>query len=364
MFFPFCFVFKGFCFLRCGCLFNCISEWNELNLRNESTAFVANLLSGFGIVLGVVKSCCFDMLDKFRLRLPVASRRLLWLLALAFAIVFIFQYFELPYGNVFLSLLSAGKTKLASAGNFSIGNSSDSRNLTFSDSLNFTNPSTVNGTVDVSELSDGNDSNKKESDDNYDNADPEDESPSKDFELNDNQIMGNVGINDTLAPAEKARVYDNNAPTPELAATPHITARNNVSLVAPTSGENEIYNSSESYSSASVQPLDLSPPLTSPEGVTKNSGTSNLVNPNATSVNRDATKTVEKSKNSGLRNSDVSPLFNYTLAKEFPKMKESSLGAQGVAVSISEMNDKLLHSLALPHSVVWKVFYLIVIMKY
>ncbi|KAJ7958562.1 Exostosin family protein [Quillaja saponaria] len=52
--------------------------------------------------------------------LQVESKRLLWLIGITFAVILVFQYFELPYSSVLLSRFSAGK--ISSQGNSSIQN--------------------------------------------------------------------------------------------------------------------------------------------------------------------------------------------------------------------------------------------------
>ncbi|XP_057799534.1 probable glycosyltransferase At5g25310 [Salvia miltiorrhiza] len=60
------------------------------------------------------------------------TRRLLWYMALAFSLVLMVQYIKLPYGYVMSSLLSIGKSGVASAGSFSINETGSSANPVFS----------------------------------------------------------------------------------------------------------------------------------------------------------------------------------------------------------------------------------------
>lgn len=306
---------------------------------------------------------CFSMGNEFRFNFPPEGRRLLWLMALGFGIFFIIQHFELPYGNVFLSLSSIGKTKVSAAGNSSFANSSSSLridnlsengNLTSSDGLNFTYPSTVDDMANVSVASDGKDANENHSNDNSDNSDPEDEAPSKDaVELNGNQMLDNIGRNDTLPP-EKATELDHAAAVQAPAPSTYSTAINNVSSVAPISAGNDTKNSSIMNSSATVKPPT---PSTSPAGAKTDLRTPVSVEPITPSVNRDAAAvTVKRTEKPRSGKKFISPSINFTIDYQFPKIKESSLNLDSAFVPISEMNDMLLRSLASPHSVVCKDF--------
>lgn len=301
----------------------------------------------------------------FQFNFPPEGRRLLWLMALGFGIFFIIQHFELPYGNVFLSLSSIGKANVSAMGNSSVVNSSSALqidnlsgngNLTSSDGLNFTYPSTVGDMANVSVVSDGKDANESHSNDKFENSDPEDEAPSRDsVELNDNQMPDNIGRNDTLPP-EKAKELDHavSAPAPAPVPSTYGTARNNVSFVAPTSDGNDTKNSSTVNSSPSVK---TPTPLTSPAGANTDFRTPVSVEPITPSVNRDAAAIkVERTEKPRSAKTFISPSINFTVDYQFPKIKESSLNLDSAFVPLSEMNDMLLRGLASPHSVVCKGF--------
>lgn len=308
---------------------------------------------------------CYNMGNGFQFNFPPEGRRLLWLMALGFGIFFIIQHFELPYGNVFLSLSSIGKANVSAMGNSSVVNSSSALqidnlsgngNFTSSDGLNFTYPSTVGDMANVSVVSDGKDANESHSNDKFENSDPEDEAPSRDsVELNDNQMPDNIGRNDTLPP-EKAKELDHAASAPAPAPVPSTygTARNNVSFVAPTSDGNDTKNSSTVNSSPSVK---TPTPLTSPAGANTDFRTPVSVEPITPSVNRDAAAiTVERTEKPRSAKTFISPSINFTVDYQFPKIKESSLNLDSAFVPLSEMNDMLLRGLASPHSVVCKGF--------
>lgn len=57
-------------------------------------------------------------------------------MALAFSLVLLVQYIELPYGYVISSLLSTGKAGAASAGSFSTNETRNQANRTVSGGLN------------------------------------------------------------------------------------------------------------------------------------------------------------------------------------------------------------------------------------
>lgn len=278
---------------------------------------------------------CYNMGNGFQFNFPPEGKRLLWLMALGFGIFFIIQHFELPYGNVFLSLSSIGKTNVSAMGNSSVVNSSSalqidnlSGNGTSSDGLNFTYPSTVGDMSNVSVVSDGKDANESHSNDKFENYDPEDEAPSRDsVELNDNQMPDNIGRNDTLPP-EKAKELDHAASAP--APVPSTYGR--PSVKTPT-------------------------PLTSPAGANMDFRTPVSVEPITPSVNRDAAAiTVERTEKPRSAKTFISPSINFTVDYQFPKIKESSLNLDSAFVPLSEMNDMLLRGLASPHSVVCKGF--------
>lgn len=285
--------------------------------------------------------------NELRFNLPPEGRRLLWLMALGFGIFFMMQHFELPYGNVFLSLSSVGKTKVSTTDNSSVANSSSSLqmddlsengNLASSDGLNSTYPSTDDVMANVSVVSNGKDANENHFNDQFDNSDPEDEDPSKDsVELNGNQMLDNIGRNDTLLP-EKVMELDHAAPAP--APSTYITAINNVSFLAPTSAGNDTTNTSIVNSS------------TSPAGANTDFRTPVSVEPITPSVNRDAAAvTVKRTPKPRSTKAFISPSINFTVDYQFPKIKESSLNLDSAFVPISEMNDMLLRGLTSPHSV-------------
>lgn len=282
------------------------------------------------------------MSNKYRLTSLVESRRLLWLIAVLFALIFCVQYFELPYGNAFLALFLSGNAEVSSVGNSSVGNSSSGiyvgksladGNLNFSNSLNYTEPSTTYGGSDVNELFDGKDAKAKHSDDSLDviaDSDPEDESPSKDFiDMNHNSTTAEVVGNPSLAP-EKAWEPNETVATSDADAT----SNNNISLdriegqnIVPVSVGNDTLNSSLSNPSDTVRPSD-----------------------SPSSADKDATSALQKTSIPDVLKTDLAPSVNYSSKNAIPSVKDRPKDPEDAVVSLSKMNDMLLQSLTSYHS--------------
>ncbi|KAI7988732.1 putative glycosyltransferase [Camellia lanceoleosa] len=91
------------------------------------------------------------------------TRRLLWLLGVTFAVVMVFQHFELPYGSVLSSLLSTGKVSFQGKSSFPAGhepsNSELIGNTTLLNDLNSTK--TIEASDLMKETDGGNDGNDR-----------------------------------------------------------------------------------------------------------------------------------------------------------------------------------------------------------
>ncbi|KAL3500583.1 hypothetical protein ACH5RR_039676 [Cinchona calisaya] len=289
--------------------------------------------------------------NKYRLTSLVESRKLLWLIAVLFAVAFSIQYFELPYGSAFLSLFSSGKGEVALVGNLgnsssssSVGKSLANGSVISSNSLNSTDPITSQGISNVTELSDGKDAKEKHSDDSFDvvgDSDPEDESPSKDFtEVNHNLTVMEVVGGTSLAPEKALESH-------ETIPASNATSRNNVSLDS-NEGQNieqalagdETVDTRLSKPSDTIPPSDSPPPSRSPEGVGINSG----------SPVKNAANASQKSENPGFLKTDLVSSVNDSPKKTIPKVKDRPKDPEDTVFSLSAMNDMLLQSITSYHA--------------
>ncbi|XP_073301603.1 probable glycosyltransferase At3g07620 [Primulina huaijiensis] len=261
------------------------------------------------------------------------ARRLLWLMALAFSVVLLVQYFELPYG--YLSyLLSFGKSQVVYRGNLPTrGSSSEFKSVENQALLSGSNSSTmsvVREDLNAKKFSSGNDADGKHNlsadINNYSNETSSlgDGSPSEDFlKMNEPKVDVIPIQNKTLAP-EKRRDYSYDLPVSNH-------TRSNSSLNHLLSGNVIPPSAPSSYSAA---------PFKSPESVTANHSTNiKSINPDTSSMGKDAPKLYVKTDDAGLTlNNLSSTIFSSPIKKERLK------GPPAKVLPISAMNDLLLQS--------------------
>lgn len=266
------------------------------------------------------------------------ARRLLWLMALAFSVVLLVQYFELPYG--YLSyLLYFGKSQVAYRGSLqNRGSSSEFRSVENQALLSGSNSSTVSVVqedLNAKKFSSGNDADGKhnlsvdinshsnETSGVY--ASPGDGSPSEHFvKMNDPKVDLTLMPNKTLAP-EKSRDYSYDLPLSN-----HTTSSNS-SLIHLLAGNVIPPSAPSSYSAAAFK---------SPESVGANQSTIiKSINPGTSSMGKDAPKLNVKTENTGLTPNNLSgSIFSSSVKKEMLK------GPPAKVLPISAMNDALLQS--------------------
>lgn len=268
------------------------------------------------------------------------ARRLLWLMALAFSVVLLVQYFELPYG--YLSyLLSFGKSQVAYRGSLPTrGSSSEFKTVGNQALLSGSNSSTmseVREDLNAKKFSSVNDADGKHNlsaDINtYYNetfgvyTSPGDGSPSDHFlKMNEPKVDVIPIQNKTLAP-EKSRDYSYDLP-----ASNHTTSSNS-SLNNLLAGNVIPPSAPSSYSAA---------PFKFPESVGANQSTNiKSINPDTSSMGEDTPKLNVKTKNTGLTPNNLSSsIFSSPVKKETLKRPPAKV------LPISAMNDMLLQSYA------------------
>ncbi|XP_073137225.1 probable glycosyltransferase At3g07620 [Henckelia pumila] len=266
------------------------------------------------------------------------ARRLLWLMALAFSVVLLVQYFELPYG--YLSyLLSFGKSQVAYRGGLQTrDSSSEFKSLENQALLSGSNSSTMSAAredLNAKKFSSGNDADDKHNLSagvkNYSNetsgvyTSPGDGSSSEDFlKMNEPKVDVIPIQNKTLA-LEKSRDHSHDLPLSNHAIS------NNSSLNHLFAGNVIPPSAPPSYSAA---------PFKSPESFGANQSTNiKSINPDESSRSKDAPKLNVKTENSGLTSNNLSSsIFSSPIKKERFK------GPPNKVLPISAMNDMLLKS--------------------
>lgn len=282
------------------------------------------------------------------------TRRLICLIGALFAVIVVFQYLELPYGNVLSSLFPVGKD---------VGKSSNQTgdsllefetqiigNITRSNGLNYTDTFPVHEVGNNTEVTEGKDRTP-----NNDFVSDGSRGSNKSFELEEDKdaehgysLKNSVGLNKTSMIDNVKE--SNNVFALERASEPaHSFSLTNVTVDNESSigdiwNEDAVLPSENSRSSntgfASLAPG--LPPVVSPSNIIPptnmdtNSRTPISVNSNSSLEDNDV-------KNSKPLSSDNSSMTSGSLVKERSEIPMSAV------VSISEMNDLLTHSRTSSH---------------
>lgn len=320
-----------------------------------------------------------DMGHKLKKLCQVEARTFGWLIGMVFSIVLVTQYFELPFGNLITSRSSAGETQLVGIGTFSMVDSSTNNNISsnttiFSDlistatdtSLDFDNKTKTTEGKETGPKNNFVPEKNRGSDDSIESdaeRDAEDESPSVDFmedespsvdfvELNGNSTVDISTPDNNLAPKEaRESAYSF---TPKNVATESNSSLGSTSeeSTAFTEEENAGISAGPATSSLALPPIISFPNLHSPnnEDIDSQSPMSSVY-PNTSAVDKDIGSTIPKvEKSEEFQRQTVLP-ENSSSKNNVSPVKEGSEPAAAV-VSISEMNDLLLHSRASSFSTV------------
>lgn len=258
------------------------------------------------------------------------SKRLVWLVAVVFAVVIMFQYFEFPYGDVASSLFSAGRAQPPVSGSYPPQASSQIPkslgNITRFDGSNYTRP------VDIPEKSNNAIDKGNDLDIENDFESEKDEDMDEFTKTDGHGVSGDqIEEIEGLAP-EKVRQFDgdlftNNVNSSTLqekvtgAPSPIATF-----LLPPASSPDS------STSRTTVDATAIAPSTTLDNSTSK----PNIISPNS---DPNFKEPVTSLKNPNLPADDSS-------VKEVPPVKESHERPMGDVVSVSDMHDILLHNRA------------------
>jgi hypothetical protein len=297
----------------------------------------------------------------------VEPKRLLWVMGMVFAVVIVFQYFELPYGSALFSLFPAGKVPGVGNSSYAIGNSPSKPemigNMTFLNGSNSTDTYAIHERADNTGTSEGMDRNPKNgflSDRNgglnkslgldVDNGANKESSAENPVELNRNSTVTNVKNSD-------------NGPAPEEAKEPkQILYQKNDTIDGDfpvgkdgkgtnTSASGHIGNEDPGFATPSpaLPPLTSSPNAASATVVDIRTP---VVDSNTSLLEKNGTTATENIKKSGLFQGGLTPSGNNSSVNSVPEVNKGVQMPMSAVISISEMNDLLLLSHASSQSIV------------
>lgn len=293
-------------------------------------------------------------------------KRLLWVMGMVFAVVIVFQYFELPYGSALFSLFPAGKVPGVGNSSYAIGNSPSKPemigNMTFLNGSNSTDTYAIHERADNTGTSEGMDRNPKNdflSDRNgglnkslgldVDNGANKESSAENPVELNRNSTVTNVKNSD-------------NGPAPEEAKEPkQILYQKNDTIDGDfpvgkdgkgtnTSASGHIGNEDPGFASPSpaLPPLTSSPNAASATVVDIRTP---VVDSNTSLLEKNGTTATENIKKSGLFQGGLTPSGNNSSVNSVPEVNKGVQMPMSAVISMSEMNDLLLLSHASSQSI-------------
>lgn len=286
---------------------------------------------------------------KFRYLWQVEARHLLWLIGTVFSVVFVVQYFELPYGDVLSSLFSAGdipapgKTSLPSSD--SLSKLRTMGNMTTAQGLNSSDVHAMHGIDSNAETMEGNNEGPKN-----DFASVMNGALDKSFGLDEDnknvtvEKVNNSGNRSALKNASKheSSLYlenitaDSNSSLgkiqeDDMALLSQRSERSGVGLISPFPALPPIISSSNTTSLTNLDPH----PITLP--------------PERSSVEEDAAHTLNKDEKAETSQKDLT-LSNRSSISVPAVETRPELPA---VTTISEMNDLLVQSRASSRSMVW-----------
>ena len=293
----------------------------------------------------------------------VETKSLIWVTGMMFAAILVFQYFELPYGNVLSSLFSADKALVVRNGSIWTGHSPNKsemiNNMTVLIGSNTTYA--INERANNTRIFNGRDRNPQDASVRDRNGGTNqslkfDEDINADKESSSENLVepNKISMADTVK-----NVYDGYAP--EEAREPeqsfyvkNDTTNSNFSMHKIEKDENSSTSEHiESSDAGFASPSSALPPMTSSyassQSVVDIESTPPVVDSNTTLLEKDRTE------NSGNLRGELNPLGDNSSISSLNRVtgvnKEVEMPTSSV-VSISEMNNLLLQNRASYHSMV------------
>ncbi|KAL4604538.1 hypothetical protein ACB092_10G199900 [Castanea dentata] len=274
-------------------------------------------------------------MDQQLLRLcQMGTKSLIWVTGMMFAAILVFQYFELPYGNVLSSLFSADKVLVVRNGSISTGHSPNKsemiNNMTVLIGSNTTYA--INERANNTEIFNGRDRNPW------------------DASVRDR----NGGTNQSLKFDEDINAEEAREPEQSFNVK-NDTTNSNFSMHKIEEDENSSTSEHiESSDAGFASPSPALPPMTSShassQSVVDIDSTPPVVDSNTTLLEKDRTTASDFNENSGNLRGELIPLGdNSSLNRVTEVNKELEMPTSSV-VSISEMNNLLLQNRASYHS--------------
>ncbi|KAF8400865.1 hypothetical protein HHK36_014168 [Tetracentron sinense] len=316
--------------------------------------------------INAILSYCYyfdmDYALRFQKLCQVETRRVLLVMGIIVATIFVIQYFELPYGNVLSSLFSDGNAQELGKSSSSTGGSSSESvmvgNMTPSNGSN-SNSYVVPGLANNAETSHiekdiehKNESKGNDRDPKHDFASGKDGGQDRDTDnesssdkLVDLDKLENVKPPDNGSVLRKAREPDHDF------SLEHANKSDNDSSSLNVLKDNSSLTDGRSDTAVASPPLALQPANSSTNTTFLRNSDANSrlpvtsVNSNMSSVNKRTTETLSKDENPGLLQSgpttsskNPTPASNPVVKKLRPEMPLTS------GMSISDMNHLLLQS--------------------
>ncbi|XP_052170062.1 probable glycosyltransferase At5g03795 isoform X2 [Diospyros lotus] len=275
----------------------------------------------------------------FRSLFQVETRRLVWVISMVFAVVLVVQYIEFPHRGAISSIFSARKPKVIGYNGFNSSGTDIAYKVD-----NVTKIPEQKGTGPNDDIESEMDGDLDDSHELDNDADPEDESPSKDIiEHSQNSTVEKTITNNALAPQKRTESeyssFLNNVPTDNNTTIGSISEKS-ASLAADKNGSLDAASLSPA-----LPPILSSPNLNTPSNVNKQSQ-SHMISAhlNTSSADKAIDNIISSGEKSGGLQSDTVLSENRSSRTNISVLKERSKSTTAAVVSISEMNDLLLQS--------------------
>ena len=302
-----------------------------------------------------------------RLRLcQVETRSLIWITGMMFAVILVFQCFELPYGNVLSSLFSAGN--VSAVGNstvwtgYSPYKSEMINNMTILNGSNTTYA--INERANNTGISNGRDRNPQD-DSVPDRSGGSNQSLRSDEDINADKESSSENLVEPnkISMAANVKSVDNGS-APDEAREPeqsfylkNDTTDSNFSIHKIEKEKNSSTSDHiESPDAGYVSPSPALPPMTSSYAASQPVVDTNIRSPvvdsNTSLLEKDRTTASDINENSGNLRDELTPLGDNSSLNRVPEVNKGLEMPTSSVVSISEMNNLLIQSLASYHSMV------------
>lgn len=315
----------------------------------------------------------FKMVQKLFTLCQAETRRFLWIMGLLFALVIMFQYFELPYGTGLSSLFSAAKFPVSGKSNLQNGDSQSNSeivgNMWHSNDSNHTGTGTTieiaNNTRSASGfVSEGKGSSNSSFELDDDNNDAKEHSSITATEQNRTSIAEGVkNVDNRFSPEENRE--------PEQNSNRKINTSYTNSSMSGIGNRSSIVTSDNVGSSGAgfVSPPTMSPPFNSSEYTSPAVANTSIIIPtvsgssNTSLVEKEGSTTLEKNEKSDQLHSDLNRTENTSYITRVPEMNKQPEVPALAVYPISEMNNLLIRSRASYYSVVCMKLELYIIQK-